>query len=147
MLLVSLFLQSDNQEANEELVCNFIDNLQTQKYDEFGDIVLDQSQLSTNGYVIDFAGTNWRDPDQVKAQAEKTGVTPGQAAGLAISLAACMVMAVWACCLHSTLARKNIPWRPKRGKLSDPTDIDRQNSGIVMGRSRSGMSGKATPLI
>jgi hypothetical protein len=138
---------SDNQEANEETVCNFIDNLQTQKYDEYGDVVVDQSQLKKNGYVIDFAGTNWRDMDQVKAQAEKTGVTAGQAVGLAITMAAFMVMAVWACCLHSTLARKNIPWRPKRGKLTEPTDISRQNSGIVMGRSRSGMSGKNAPLI
>lgn len=137
---------SSNQELNEETVCNFIDNLQTQKYDEWGDVVLDQSQIKT-GYVIDFAGTNWRDVDQVKAQAEKSGVTVGQAVGLAITMAACLVMAVWACCLHSTLARKNIPWRPKRGKLTEPTDINRQNSGIVMGRSRSGMSGKNAPLI
>jgi len=145
-LILFFCTQSFNQEANEEQVCNFIDNLQTQKYDEYGDIVLDASQLK-NGYVIDFTGTNWRDPDQVKAQAQKTGVTAGQAVGLALTMAACMVMAVWACCLHSTLARKNIPWRPKRGKLTEPTDITRQNSGIVMGRSRSGMSGKATPLI
>ena len=138
--------QSANQESNEEQACNFIDNLQTQKFDEYGDIVVDSSQLS-NGYVIDFAGTNWRDPDQVKAQAQKTGVSAGQAVGLAITIAACMVMAVWACCLHSTLARKNIPWRPKRNKLAEPTDIQRQSSGIVLGRSRSGMSGKAAPLI
>ena len=142
----TILLQSSNQESNEEQVCNFIDNLQTQKFDEYGDIVVDSSQLK-NGYVIDFAGTNWRDPDQVKAQAQKTGVSAGQAAGLAITIAACMVMAVWACCLHSTLARKNIPWRPKRSKLAEPTDIQRQSSGIVMGRSRSGMSGKAAPLI
>lgn len=123
--------------------------MQTQKYDEYGEIVLDQSQLK-NGYVIDFANTNWRDPDQVKAQAQKTGITAGQAAGLAITMAACLVMLVWACCLHSTLARKNIPWRPKRGKLTVPTDIQRQSSGIVLGRSRSGAStqgGKAAPLI
>ena len=128
-------------------MCNFIDNLQTQKYDEYGEIITDKSQVKS-GYVIDFAGTNWRDVDQVKAQAERSGVTSGQAVGLAITIAACLVMGVWACCLHSTLARKNIPWRPKRGKLTEPTDITRQNSGIVMGRSRSGMSaGKSAPLI
>jgi hypothetical protein len=139
-----LSLQSSSQEANEETVCNFIDNLQTQKYDEYGEIVLDPYK---NGYSIDFLGTNWRDPDQVKAQAEKAGVTVGQAVGLSITMAACLVMGVWACCLHSTLARKNIPWRPKRGKNTDPTDINRQSSGIVLGRSQSGMSTKETPLI
>lgn len=139
-------LQSSNQEENEEQVCNFIDNLQTQKYDEYGEIIMDGSQGSK--YSIDFVHTNWRDPNQVKAQAEKTGVTAGQAVGLALTMAACLVMGIWACCLHSTLARKNIPWRPKRGKnLTEPTDISRQHSGIVMGRSRSNMSAKAAPLL
>jgi hypothetical protein len=129
------------------MVCNFIDNLQTQKYDEYGNIIMDGSRGSK--YSIDFAHTDWSNPDQVKAQAAKTGVTPGQAVGLALTMAACMVMSIWACCLHSTLARKNIPWRPKRGKnLAEPTDIKRQHSGIVMGRSRSNMStSKNTPLL
>lgn len=144
--LFSYSYGSYNQESNEETVCNFIDNLQSQKFDESGDVITDGS-VRKNGYVIDFAGTNWRDVDQVKAQAERSGVTAGQAVALAITMAACLVMGVWACCLHSTLARKNIPWRPKRGKNIDPTDISRQNSGIVMGRSRSGMSGKNAPLI
>lgn len=135
-----------NQENNEDQVCNFIDNLQTQKYNEDGDVVTDGSTGSK--YSVDFASMDWTDPNQVKAQAQRAGVSPGQAVGLALTMAACLVMSVWACCLHSTLARKNIPWRPKRGKnLSEPTDISRQHSGIVMGRSRSNMSAKNIPLI
>jgi len=49
--------------------------------------------------------------------------------------------------LHGMLARKNIPWLPTGKDIDeeDPTELSRQHSGIVMGRSRSGPG--TAPLI
>jgi hypothetical protein len=70
----------------------------------------------------------------------------GYKAGLVITSLAMAAMAVAAAVLHGMLARKNIPWRAKKlASVGDQTDLARQNSGILMGRSRSGAG--TTPLI
>jgi len=134
---------SDNQANNEEQVCNFADNLQQRKYNENGEIVLDES---TQNFAL--STVDWKHPSTVVEQA-KISTTPAQSWFIAITALGCVVMGTWAAVLHRTLTRKNIPWRPRRGKkMSDPTDITRQSSGIVLGRSRSGMSSsRNAPLI
>lgn len=146
---------SQEQQQNEELVCNFIDNLQANAYNEYGEIVLDSNRNTANS----FSNINWRDTQKMNQVRKAMGITGGQIAALLIMAFACIGMAVWACLLHGNLARKNIPWRPKfnrnKKSVAQPTniaDITRNNSGIVMGRSRSGPlggapSGKTTPLI
>ena len=123
--------QSKNQFLNEEQVCGFIESIRLKTYDESGEVILDNN----------LSWQNWKQEVRIQREAMR----PGLKAGLVLSALAAAGMAVYACFLHGLLARKNIPWRPKREKGEDPTDIARQNSGILMGRSRSG-PGQA-PLI
>jgi hypothetical protein len=118
-------------------VCNFIDNIKTGKYDENGEIIIDAYQFDLS---------HWNDAGQYNKiyNAAKEDVTPVQIAFLVITIVGCFILSVAACCLHGSLTRKGLQWRPRRGKWTDPTDISRQNSGIVMGRSRSGPNG---PLV
>jgi hypothetical protein len=126
--------QSEQQANNEDAVCSFIESLRSNTYDEYGKVQLENSGV-------------WRNPSQWNREfsAESRALSAGKKASLTLLAMAVTVMGVWACFLHGTLARKNIPWTPRRKKGEDPTDIARQNSGIVMGRSRSGPA--ATPLI
>jgi len=127
---------SEQQLANEDMVCQFIANLQSGTYDESGEIVIDNSLFS----AWHFNFSNWLHKEEYQKEFSEVtyGTKPWQVVLLCLAIVACLVMWVWACCLHGSLSRKNIPWRPRRGKDVDPTDISRQNSGIVMGRSRSG---------
>jgi hypothetical protein len=121
------YYQSEQQKANEESVCTFLDSIQSNSYDENGQVVL------TNNA--------WSNPTQWSSewQAESKVLDSGTKAAISLLAIAVSVMGVWACFLHGTLARKNIPWRPRRKEAHlDATDLARQNSGIVMGRSRSG---------
>lgn len=125
---------SQQQAANEEAVCSFIEALKSNTYDENGEVMLTNSNA-------------WSHPSKWSSefQTESRYLTPGMKAAIALMSIAVAVMGVWACFLHGTLARKNIPWRPRRKLGEDPTVIARQNSGIVMGRSRSGPA--QVPLI
>lgn len=126
--------QSENQYLNEDQVCAYIDSLKLNTYDESGEVIL--------GSTASWSPSGWSKEIRIQRQA----MSPGFKAGLVITSLAAAAMAVWACVLHGMLARKNIPWRPKRkGVEEDPTDLARQNSGIVVGRSRSGAA--TTPLI
>jgi hypothetical protein len=129
--------QSQQQAANEEAVCAFIESLTSNSYNENGEVTISGSQSFFNP-------ASWGR----EVQAESKAMSAGMKAALIITAFAAAFMAVAACVLHGALARKNIPWRPgaRRGKGEDPTDLARQNSGITMGRSRSGPGGSA-PLI
>jgi hypothetical protein len=128
--------QSQAQAENEQMVCAFIDSLNSNTYDENGNVFFDQTwaQQWSNP-------SSWSREFQIESQA----MSPGSKAFLILSALATASMAICACWLHGSLARKNIPWRPRRGKGDDPTDLARQNSGILMGRSRSGPA--SAPLI
>lgn len=117
---------SEQQEKNEESVCSFIESLASNTYDENGEVTL--------------SGSSWVNPQAWNSEflAESKAMSPGIKAALILTAVAALSMAVAACVLHGTLARKNIPWKPRRSKGEDPTDLARQNSGITMGRSRSG---------
>jgi hypothetical protein len=118
-------------------VCNFIDNIVGGKYDESGDIIID---------VYKYNISDWKNTNQyINAYNQaKKDVSAGQVAGLVLSILGCFFMCIYACILHASLKQKGLQWRPRRGKNTDPTAISRQNSGIVMGRSRSGPNG---PLV
>jgi hypothetical protein len=121
------YYQSEQQMANEAAVCSFLESIKSNSYDENGQVV-----LTSNA---------WSNPTQwgSEFQAESKVLDSGTKAAISLLTIAVAVMGVWACFLHGTLARKNIPWRPRRkADHLDPTDLARQNSGIVMGRSRSG---------
>jgi len=137
--------QSYNQAAQEGVVCDYIESLLAGDYDESGEIVLQPDKW------WNFNISNWQDKSEylqelnaIKTMSSKT-MEPWQIAAVVLSTLGCLVMWIWACCLHGALMRKNIPWRPRRTKETPADDISRQNSGIVLGRSSSGT--KTTPLI
>jgi hypothetical protein len=112
--------QSQAQEENEEAVCSFLNMINSNTYSDDGYIVLTNDW--TKNVRREFA-------DQVSA------MDTGMKAGLILSALAVVGMIIWAAMLHGTLSRKNIPWRPRRGKASsDATQFSRAQSGIVVGR-------------
>lgn len=116
--------QSENQAQNENAVCSFLESLSSNTYNENGEINV--SGASWSSWNRDF---------------DSRAMNGAMKAALIITALAAMAMAITACVLHNVLARKNIPWKPRRSKGTDPTDLARQNSGITMGRSRSGATG------
>lgn len=116
--------QSENQAQNENAVCAYIEALTSGTYNENGE--------------INVSGSSWAASSLKELYNGSRSVNGGMKAALIITSLAAAAMAVAACMLHAVLARKNIPWKPRRSKGQDPTDLARQNSGITMGRSRSG---------
>lgn len=111
----------------EARYCAFIENILYGAYDESGEILLSPEQF-------DFA--DWRNPHQYK----KLRMSVGQAVGLSLSIILCVALLAAAAVTNRQLTRQSTPWKPKRDSV-----LARQNSGIVMGRSRSGPG--AAPLI
>jgi hypothetical protein len=130
--------QSQQQQRNEEAVCSFIDSVTSGTYGENGEIA-----VSSNIWSLQ----SWSNAGSISEQSRN--MSPGMKAGLAITALATLIMAITACVLQGLIARKsnaNNSWAPaRRSKDMDPTDLARQNSGITMGRSRSGTG--AAPLI
>lgn len=125
--------QSENQAQNENAVCSYIESLTSNTYNEFGEIGV--------------TGTNWASPSSWNRQfsSQSRAMNGGLKAALSIMALAAFGMSIAVCIFHSVLARRNIPWKPRRSKGQDPTDLARQNSGITTGRSRSGPS--SNPLL
>merc|ERR1712087_698046 len=109
--------------AFEKRYCAFIDNIVYGTYDEMGEIKL-------RAETFDFK--EWRNPEQYK----KMRMPAGQAVGLALSILLVVALSALAFITQRSLTRRSTPWRPKR--LSDPSSIERRDSGIYTGRSRSG---------
>jgi len=117
--------KSENQAATEQLVCNFITNIVTSQYDEYGNI-----------YV---SNRDYYDQKYFKNEVVKD-VYNTQILCLCSALLVCVFLLMYACYLHRAIMKK-APWRPRRGGTEALAgQISRQNSGIVMGRSRSGSS-------
>ena len=125
--------QSENQYLNEDAVCAYIDSLKYNTYDEEGEVILNPSVAWWNP-------AEWQ--KEIRLESHHMGA--GYKAGLVLTSLAATAMAVLACVLHGMLARKNIPFRARKTG-EDPTALARQNSGILMGRSRSGPG--TSPLI
>ena len=113
----------------ESRYCSFISNIISGSFNESGDVMLKAEQFNFQ---------DWRNPRQYK----KLRMSVGQAVGLSISIILCIALLATAAFTNRALTRQSTPWKPKR---VPETALARQNSGIVMGRSRSGPG--ATPLI
>eukprot|EP00586_Coscinodiscus_wailesii_P007032 CAMPEP_0172491132 /NCGR_PEP_ID=MMETSP1066-20121228/21832_1 /TAXON_ID=671091 /ORGANISM="Coscinodiscus wailesii, Strain CCMP2513" /LENGTH=538 /DNA_ID=CAMNT_0013260009 /DNA_START=220 /DNA_END=1836 /DNA_ORIENTATION=+ len=114
---------SEEQENNANMVCYFIDNVLSGSYDEYGQIVLSNDDIVSS--AVNFS------PDDISTT---------QLTFIGVSLLACIFLIGYSCYLHRAITRK-APWRPRRGGPEALAgQISRQNSGIVMGRSRSGGS-------
>ena len=117
--------KSENQAATEQLVCNFITNIVTSQYDEYGNIYVSNRDYYAQKYF----------KNEVVKDIFET-----QILCLCSSILLCMFLLIYACYLHRAIMRK-APWRPRRGGTEALAgQISRQNSGIIMGRSRSGSS-------
>ncbi|KAG7361054.1 hypothetical protein IV203_036154 [Nitzschia inconspicua] len=118
--------------AFEQRYCNFIDNIVYGAYDEEGEIKLRPESFDL---------ADWRNPEQYK----KIRMPAGQAIMLSISVLLVVALSALAFFTHRSLTRQSTPWRPKRASV----DLDRQTSGIIMGRAQSGIahSTKEAPLI
>ena len=126
---------SETEIAQESLTCAFIDNIVYGTYDQQGDIVLTSP-------TFDFS--DWKNPEQYR----KVQLPAGQAIGLALSVLLVVCLSAVAIFMNRSLHRKDMPWRPRRfgRKVNMDTDeFSRKQSGITMGRSRSGPGN--TPLI
>jgi hypothetical protein len=120
--------------AFEQRYCNFIDNIVYGSYDEEGEIKLRPESFDL---------ADWRNPEQYK----KIRMPAGQAVMLSLSVLLVVALAALAFFTHRSLTRQSTPWRPKRASME--LDMERQTSGIIMGRAQSGVapSAKNAPLI
>jgi hypothetical protein len=119
------FHQSSNQEAQEDTVCNFIENLVTKSYNEYGEIILQE-----NNFIA-----------SVKAM---TKMPKWQKNLLWMSFLASAGMFLVAVYLYRLIQERKNTWFPRRQVYStrypgaDPVSINgRMNSGIIQGRSHS----------
>jgi hypothetical protein len=114
------------QMGEEDKVCYYIQNV-LQGYDEYGEIYLDQ------GFKF---GQNY-DANSAQNQFAQVEVTPFQIVGILFATLACVGLTGYSCYLHRAIMKK-APWRPNRGgPAAIAGQISRQNSGIIIGRSRS----------
>lgn len=110
----------------ENRVCNFIENLLTNSYDEYGEIYL-RGDSSWMSYVPDIN----RMPQWQKYT-------------LSASVLLSVGLFAYACYLHRQLTQRKFIWYPRRRKgyssrnPGEATTISgRMHSGIIQGRSRS----------
>lgn len=126
--------------AQEDLTCDFIDSVVSNNYNEMGFVDLG------NDYTVE-GQPGWMANNMYAQQYGHyiTEVTPLQIFGLIFSCLAVVILGMWSVSLHRSFSKQG-PWRPRRGFRSNAapnaaqTDLNRQNSGIVMGRSASNTS-------
>jgi hypothetical protein len=126
-----ILLQSYQQEENEKKVCNFIDSLIENHYDEYGEIV-----LGANG----FDASKWQDYHEYYNVAARR-VPPIQIFGLVISIVTMLFFTSYSWYLRSKIAKiaDRNKWHPisKPKSAMDAGRISRIQSGITNGRSTS----------
>ena len=86
-----------------------------------------------------FDFNDWRNTEQYK----KMKMPVGQALLLAFSMLLVIVLSAVAAYTRKSLTSHAQPWRPRTG----PEAVQRQDSGIGIGRSRSGPGAGLPPLI
>jgi len=114
---------SDNEAKVENMVCYYISNIVAGVYDEYGEIYLDNDGVK--GYIT--------------AVIKQTSEV--QVVALGAVIFTCIIFMMYAGYLHRALTYRTSggngedEWAPRKGLYYG--DISRQNSGIVIGRSRS----------
>jgi hypothetical protein len=124
------FVQSAAQEDTEDTVCNFIDALMTNSYDEYGEIVLQNSLSKWLSYLP-----------------AVSAMTTFQKWALSSSVLLVTFLIGYSCYLHRAINRHKLRWVPRKTRLGGDYEgnnnpMQRMSSGILAGRSRSGGGGK-----
>lgn len=107
--LINRKKQTANQLANQEAVCNMIDALMENSYDESGEILLQ----------TDFDFKHWRQGSQYVQLVRQVG--GGQLLGLFCSATVCLAIAGYAIYLHKKLWYAK-PWTPPRSVMDCNTE-------------------------
>lgn len=130
--------QSENQEQTDGDVCNFIQSLEDNHYDENGEINL------SNLY---FDKTKWANVHEYTKL-----VSPAQIFGIVASVSLCLGLLIYSCCLHNALSqakKAEVDTKPKKHDFSNSllyrngpipvqgkARLSRNPSGIMQHRSR-----------
>jgi len=119
---------SSNQEEQEDTVCNFIENLLTKSYNEYGEIILQEIGWKT--YIPT--------PTTIRKMQK------WQKYLLTFSILGSLCMYLYALYLYRAIQRRKRTWYPRgrkgysTGYPGDPVSISgRLHSGIIQGRSHS----------
>lgn len=140
--------QSEQQADNEEAVCNMIESLVENNYDEFGEVIVQE----------DFDYHNWAHGDEYVKLVRKASAF--QIVVLTGSILLCVGLFGYSCYLHKKL-RYRRPWIPPKqvggrqwgaglmkfdnsDALSEAGRVSRLNSGIIALRSMTSVDGEAS---
>lgn len=119
------FIQSATQEENEKTVCNFIDALMTNSYDEYGEIILENGLAKWMAYLPSVSA-----------------MTTFQKSAVSFSVLLVAFLMGYSCYLHRAINRHKLRWVPRKNRLGGDYEggnpMQRMSSGILAGRSRSG---------
>jgi hypothetical protein len=135
--------QSSSQYADEDKVCEFIESLVENNYDEYGEIYISSTEFELR---------HWSHPSEYAKIV--THASPAQIFFLFVSICSFLSLSLYSCYLTKKLHYR-MPWRPPRSVLSPYASsasvaggslaavsavgrVSRVNSGIVAMRSRSG---------
>jgi len=120
--------------VQEDLSCDFIASIVMGNYDENGFVNVDNMQRynpdAKSGFLAD--SMMW---EQYGSKIQE--VSPFQIFGLIVTIGACAILAVASMNLSKSI-KGGRPWRPR--EFSSDAEMNRTNSGIVMGRSQSEMT-------
>ena len=122
-----LMYGSEQQEENEKRVCGMIESLNSGTYKEDGTIFLGRGWLAGHRLRNELASMS-------------SGMSSGMKKFIFFLTVCCAALGFWASVLRGAVTRKSELFSQK-----DPTSLARQNSGIVVGRTRSGPA--SSPLI
>ena len=106
MLLAFNRAQYSNQYSNEDQVCDYIESLVENNYDESGEIYMRNRE---------FELSNWQDPHEYAKVV--TGASPFQILFLVVSIGIFLSLLVYSCYLSKKL-RHRMPWRPPTSVIS-----------------------------
>ena len=105
------------------------------KYDTEGNVIMDANRLYLEEGGAQGINGNLYMQEYGQGLAE---VSPLQIFLLVLSISACAILAAWSSTLHKALTKGGLKWKPRQAEEGD--EIARQDSGIVIGRSKSNHS-------
>eukprot|EP00804_Cyclotella_cryptica_P010924 CCRYP_018989-RA/>CCRYP_018989-RA protein AED:0.19 eAED:0.19 QI:0/0.66/0.5/1/1/1/4/310/718 len=131
-----------NYYANQDLTCEFIQSVVEGNYNEMGFVNVNlANSTESSGNIL----TNSIYYEEYGHYVQE--VSPLQIFGLVASLLACAILGIWSATLARSLATGKAPWRPRRGVSNAPASasaMERNDSGIVLGRSATMERGRST---